>query len=347
MTNALTIPATQNQPPESNTSSLRHDVAAAARALAGARRIWVGTHIDPDGDAIGSMLGLAAVLEDAGHQVTMACQEEPPPEVAFLPGLERIGRQAPGGHDLAVAIDCGALGRLGDLVDPATWQRMATIVIDHHLSNTRFGAINVVDPTVASASEIVLTLADEMVAPISPAAAMSLLTGIVTDTIGFRTSNTRPETLDRARRLMAQGGSLATITQGVFYTRPVAVLQLLSRAIARLVVDGPFAVTTLRLADLEELGLTSAAMRGVTEQLSTAREPLVIGLLREREDGSVDLSLRSKPGIDVIPAARALGGGGHPQAAGARWDSELGDATRAVWAALREHVRIPAGATRA
>ncbi len=317
------------------------DLENAARAIAGASGVWVGTHLDPDGDAVGSLLGLGFILRHVGKRVVMACQDVPPPDVSFLPGLGDIVAQSPGEEDLIVAVDVADVRRLGTLVDADTWDKRPSIVIDHHVTNSQFGTINLVDPEAASTAELVVQLADQLGAPIDEQAATCLLTGIVTDTIGFRTPNTRPETLDRARRLMAQGAPLSRITQGVFCAKPVSALRLLARAVDRLVIDGRFAVTTLRLCDFAEFGMPSTAVRGITEQLATAREPLVIALVREREDGTVEVSFRAKPGVDVAPAAKALRGGGHAQAAGARWPADLDSGTEAVWRALRDHVRLP------
>jgi bifunctional oligoribonuclease and PAP phosphatase NrnA len=314
---------------------------AAAAMLRAAERVWLGTHLDPDGDAIGSLLGLGLVLADLGKRVTLACQDPAPPEVAFLPELTRISDGSPAGDDIAIALDVADPSRLGRLYDPADWQTRPTIVVDHHASNPGFGTINVIDPAAAATAELVVALADELGAPISPVAATCLLAAVVTDTIGFRTPNTRPATLDCARRLMSGGASLVEITQHVFFTRPLAALQLLGRAVGQLEVDGPFAVACLRLADFAEFGMPASSARGIAELLATAGEPLVVALLREREDGTIDVSFRAKPAVDVLPAALALGGGGHPQAAGARWTATLEEASAGVWEALRRYVRLP------
>ncbi len=319
------------------------DLARAAAVIQQAERVWVGTHLDPDGDAIGSLLGMGILLRHAGKAVVIACQDEPPPEVIFLPGLAEISAQPPAADQLIIAVDVADAKRLGTLIDLQTWPGRQTIVIDHHVTNRRFGTVNLVDPEAASTAELVLQLADELGVVIDEQAATCLLTGIVTDTIGFRTANTRPETLDRARRLMARGASLPHITQAIFCTKPVSALRLLARAVDRLVVDGRFAVTTLRLSDFAEFGMPPTAVRGITEQLATAGEPLVVALVREREDGTVEVSLRSKPGVNVVPVAKALHGGGHAQAAGARWPADLESGTQAVWRALREHIRLPEG----
>jgi phosphoesterase RecJ-like protein len=303
--------------------------------LRDAQRIWIGTHVDPDGDAIGSVLGLGALLRGIGKSVDMACADPPPAEVAFLPGIGQLVDKAPSDQDVWVALDAADETRLGSHFDARNWAAAQTVVIDHHVSNPGFGRVNLIDPAAASTAEIVVALADELGTTPSRDAATCLLTGIVTDTLGFRTSNTTPRTLDCAQRLMRWGAPLGDITQQVFFRKPLATLRLIGRAIERLEIHGPFAVSTIRREDLRELDAAPFAMRGVTALLSTAAEPVAIALLRERRDGDIDVSLRSKPGVDIVPAATALGGGGHPQAAGARLGGPLEAAIEQVLTALR------------
>jgi len=309
--------------------------------LRGQPRVWIGTHVDPDGDAIGSSLGLGALLEDLRCDVTLACADKAPAEIAFLPGLDALTSEAPSDQDVLVALDAADASRLGALYDPSVWSAARTIVIDHHVSNPGFGEVNVIDTHAASTAEILVSLAEVMGSEPSPEAATCLLTGIITDTIGFRTSNTSASTLDAARSLMEHGAKLADITQAVFYMKPIATLRLVARAIDRLEMHGPFAITTLRRSDLTELSVSAEAMRGVTAVVSTAAEPAAVALLRERRDGTIDVSLRSKPGVDVVPAASSLGGGGHPQASGARIEGPIEEAAVAVLEAMQAHIHLP------
>jgi phosphoesterase RecJ-like protein len=317
------------------------ELAAAARRLATARRVWLGTHLDPDGDAVGSLLGLGWILADRGTAVDLACQDPVPAEVRFLPGVERIGTTGPGAVDVAVALDTADAGRLGTLYAPTTWAAQPTIVLDHHASNPGFGDIDVIDPSLASTAELVLALAEAMAAPVGVPAATCLLTGLVTDTIGFRTANTTAQTLCHAVELMRLGAPLAEISQQVFFSRPLAALRLAGRALDRLRIEGPVAVTYVTLADLAELGVAESELRGLTSLVSTAAEPAAVALLRERPDGRVDVSLRSKPAVDLLAAAAVLGGGGHPQASGARVDGPLEAAIDRVLAALASIGPLP------
>lgn len=335
-------------------------VAAAADALRRAERVWIGTHVDPDGDAIGSALGLAHILRSLGKVVTVACQDAPPRDGIWLPGAHDIVASGPGGHsaahgghpaahgghapaaaapyDLAVAVDAGDAGRLGTLHAADTWAAQPTLVIDHHISNTGFGDVDCIVPSASSTCEILLAVADALGVPLNLEAATCLLCGIVTDTIGFRTPSTSAATLASAGRLVAAGADLAEVARRVFLSRPLAGLRLEGRALDRLVMDGPFAISWLSLSDFEGLGAAPEDGRGIVQTLATAVEPLAVALLRERHDGTFDVSLRAKGAVDLVPAARALGGGGHALAAGGRTPGPLPAALDAVRQALAKHV---------
>jgi bifunctional oligoribonuclease and PAP phosphatase NrnA len=325
-------------PANSDAARADAELAGAVRQLANARRLWLATHREPDGDAIGSLLGLGWLLRAQGKHVTLACQDPAPADVTFLPGVEDITTHGPDpADDLLVALDAGDLGRLGDLVTPAAWAAVPSLVVDHHASNTGFGTVNVIDASAASTAELVVRLADALGAPLDDRVATCLLAGIVTDTIGFRTPNTTGATLAVAQRLMAAGAPLAEITQQVFYRRPLPALRLAGRAVEHLELRGRCGVTGLSQGDLAELHAPVAEARGIASFLAGARELDVVAVLTERDDGTVDVSLRSRPGVNLVPVAMALGGGGHPQAAGARLALSLADAQRATWLALTTH----------
>lgn len=314
---------------------------AATARLRLSRRIWVGTHLDPDGDAIGSALGLALGLERLGKTVTVSCPDPAPDEAAWLPTADRLTDQPPARGELAVAIDVAEPGRLGRLYAVDAWPGTDSLVVDHHVTNPGFGTINVIDPERSSTAEIVLDLLEALTAPIDADVATCLLTGLVTDTLGFRTSSTNARTFDAAQRLLASGARLGEVTQQAFYRRSLASLKLTAIALDRLEISGPFACSWLERRDLDATGARPEAARGVTGLLASAAEPEVIALLRENANGEIDVSLRSKPGVNLVPAAAALGGGGHPQAAGARLVGPMSEARAKVLQALHEHVELP------
>ncbi len=318
-------------------------VAAAADALRRAETVWLGTHVDPDGDAIGSLLGLAHVLTGLGKRVVAACQDPPPRDARWLPGAAAIvahgpAAAAPGRFDLAVALDAADERRLGTLYDAASWAAQPTLVIDHHVSNPGFGDVDCIVPDKAATCEILVDVAAALGASVSAEAATCLLCGLVTDTIGFRTPSTTAGTLAAAGRLMDAGAELAAVMHHAFLSRPLVTLQLEGRALSRMTVDGPFALSWLTLADFDELGAAPEDGRGIVHALAAAAEPTAVALLRERHDHSFDVSLRTSRPVDLVPAAAALGGGGHARAAGGRTAGPLESAVQAVRTALRDHV---------
>ena len=310
-------------------------------AIGDARRIWIGTHVDPDGDAYGSLLGLGLILRSLGKTVTLACQDPAPREVDFLPGLADVVAQPPTDVDLAIAVDAADCGRLGKLYRAEGWALLPTVVIDHHGSNPGFGRWNWVAPQAAATCQMLTALALREGWPIDRDTARCLLTGILTDTISFRTTNTTAGTLEAAAALLARGADLSDLSALIFGRLPMPGLRLIGRAIERLTVEGPFALTWLNEADLSDLGARPGDGKEVTRVISMAEEPRVVAILRDKGGGKVDLSLRAKPGVDLLAAAAALGGGGHPQAAGARLLCSLEEAKTRVLAALTAHVRLP------
>jgi phosphoesterase RecJ-like protein len=312
----------------------------AVELLKGAPRVWIGTHVDPDGDAIGSALGLGLALRRRGTAVAVCCADPPPQEASFLPSVGSLEARPPADGEAIVAVDAAEATRLGRLYRAQDWPG-ASLAVDHHASNGGYGALNVIDPTRSSTAEVVLEILEAAGMAVDADIATCLLTGIVTDTVGFRTQNTTAATLAAAQRLLGRGARLGDVTFHVFYQRPLASLRLTALALERIELTGPFAITWLELRDLEATGATPDAARGISSLLASAAEPAVVALLRETADGTIDVSLRSKPGVNLVPAAMSMGGGGHAQAAGARLPGPLADARQVVLSALATLAAVP------
>lgn len=199
----------------------------AVHLLQGARHIFAAAHIDPDGDAIGSLLGFAATLRHLGKKVTVALADPVPWRFEDLVGASDVQAEGPTSqHDVLVSLDASELSRLGAVLTPDVIGGRPLLMIDHHVTNSRFGTVNVLDPTAAATAEIVYFLSLALgVVPDQPTAT-ALLTGIVTDTLGFRTTSTTPRTLEVAQALMHSGADLATIAQRAFNSQSFASLQL-------------------------------------------------------------------------------------------------------------------------
>jgi phosphoesterase RecJ-like protein len=201
--------------------------------ISAAERILLVTHVAPDGDAIGSLLGLGRLLRAQGKEVSLTCEDRVPSVYAWLPGSKDIVRQGTGTYDLIISLDCSDARRMGSVFD----DRLATIPllnIDHHVTNTLFGTVNWVNPSSVATAQLVLALADSLGWPLDQDVAVCLLTGLVTDTRSFRTHNVDTVAMRAALRLMEEGASLNEISQRVLDQRPLASIRLWGQAITQM-----------------------------------------------------------------------------------------------------------------
>ncbi len=308
---------------------------AIAKSLREFNRILILTHIDPDGDAIGSVLGLGLALEKLGKKVVMACQDPVPRRFLYLPGSQRIIPYPYGNFDVVVSLDANDIRRLGKAYSAELFGHLPLINVDHHVTNPHFGTLNWVDPQAAATAEMVLELLEEIPAPIESDVATCLLNGLVTDTQGFRTANTTPRTLEAALKLQRAGADLHKVMTYAFNHHPFKLLQLWSRLLGRVQFkDGIIWVDKPR-AILEELELGEDSDSGLINFLLGVEGARIAAIFTEKPGGEVDVSLRSVPGIDVSKVAAKLGGGGHPQAAGCRLKGNLEEVKKIVLEELR------------
>ncbi|MBN1966379.1 MAG: DHH family phosphoesterase, partial [Anaerolineae bacterium] len=199
----------------------------AAQLLSRATRIVLITHIAPDGDAIGSALGLAWALRQLGKSAWVAVDDGVPSALRFLPGAEDV-RRSPGdvSPDLVIAVDCADESRMGKAGEKARAVGVPLINLDHHMTNTLFGDVNLVDGETVAAAEGVYDWLPRLGVQIDAAIATCLLTGIVTDTLCFRTNNVTAAVLGKAQHLMEAGAPLNEITQRTVMRKPYAALRL-------------------------------------------------------------------------------------------------------------------------
>ncbi len=308
-------------------------LAEIAAALRRAGRVLAICHTSPDGDAIGSLLGLAWVLRALSRppEVVLACADPVPEQLTFLPGAGEIVSVRPAGPwDAVVALDASDADRLGDLFTPAEYGQAPVIVLDHHVTNLFFGTLNYVDTDAAATAQIVLDLADALPVPVSYRAAVCLLAGLVTDTLSFRTSNVNARVLRDAARLAELGADISDIAQRSLFTRPLALLRLWGAALNRMQFTDGVLWTEISRAMREQAGLRGSNESGLSSQLINAAEARVAAVFSETTDGKVEVSLRARPGYDVASVALRLGGGGHPQAAGCTLKGTLAEAEATV-----------------
>jgi phosphoesterase RecJ-like protein len=289
------------------------------------------THTRPDGDAVASLLALSLGLKSIKHEVFALLPGGVPSRFSYLPGLEFISDQIPNEVDLIIAVDCADENRLG--VSPDKLPRSVDINIDHHVSNTDFGHINIVDATAASATQVLFDVLKKIGIPIDVDIAINLLTGLVTDTIGFRTESVTPEVLRLAAELQEIGAPLPNIKHKALYQRTFTALRFWGRGLCRLEQQNGVIWTTLKLADRGASGYSGYDDADLINLLSSVENSRVAVILIEQPSGKVKVSWRAKRGLNVSRLAETFGGGGHEAAAGAMIEGDLEEVTAAVLAA--------------
>ena len=315
------------------------DWTKATQTLDAAQSILLVTHLNPDGDAIGSLLGLANALRERGRPVQSVVDGGVPGFLRFLPGSETVGAALTGGEwDVMVSLDSSDAPRSGLAGEYGRAHSKIVVNVDHHPTNTRFGQIHVIMPEAVSTTEIVYYWLEQMGHPVSREIAVPLLTGLLTDTNGLRTSNVRSTTLGIAQRLMDAGASLTEITQRTLSSTPFQTIRLWGQVLPRVELADGIIQTTICQADYQQIKATDQTAGGIVEFLLKANEAMVSVVFRELEDGQVEVGFRSKPGYDVSQVAVRLGGGGHRQASGATIAGPIDAARERVLPLLREAV---------
>lgn len=316
--------------PTPNSASLSDLVAP----VMGAHDILALCHVNPDGDAIGSLLGLGCVLDalPGERNVVLACQDRPPESLFFVPGVTRVVNALPEGFkpDLVISLDASDPARLGKLFSNLAFTPTPLIVIDHHITNLHFGNLNYVVPEAASTSQLVISLADALGVALPKEAATPLLVGLVTDTLGFRTSNVTAAELAAAVRLIDAGANLADVSQRTLATRPIKHMRLWGAAFQQMRLDGYVLWAEVTKAMREAAGILDEDDGGLVSQLINAAEARVAVVFNELDDGRIEVDFRARPGYDVATVALSLGGGGHPQAAGCVLSGPMADAEARV-----------------
>ena len=338
--------------------ALSPDRVAAARAFASAfvpgRRVCLTTHVNPDGDGLGSEAGLAHLLQSHGVDVVVTNPTPTPPRFSFLfedmPGVDRTAeaikelRRA----DLIVVLDISDLGRLGMLGETVRERGVPAACIDHHVST---GVLpegpRYLDAGAAATAELVFEIAHANNWPMTEAAARGLYVGILTDTGGFRFSNTRPRTLRIAAELLEAGVDPEEIYLEVYARAPEGRPRLLAEALQTLVVEPEWGLAwvTVPPGAIERYGVSSDDLDGVVEFPRSIEGTRMALLFREMSQGRVKVSLRSVGDVDVALFANRFGGGGHTKAAGIALSGSLSEVQAAVLGAARDYLgpRSPNG----
>ncbi len=332
------------QPPQ------EEDWARALSAITSAQRIVLACHVNPDGDALGSMLAAALGLRRYGAQVqaTFPSPFQLPKMFMTLPGLDLL--EPPGKVDpepeVLLCFDAASAERLGDLTDRMARAR-EVVVIDHHASNTGFGTIHLVDPRAAATAVVVDELLQRLGVPLDTAIAECLYVALSTDTGSFKYQATSPREHLLAARLLETGIRQDEICRRLFDSRPYGALKLLGEMLDRAVLEPDSAQgvglvwTYATQDDLSRHQLPPYVLESMIDVLRTTEEADVACVLKEVTPGEWAVSLRSKGAVNVARTAIQLGGGGHRYAAGFTGRGELAEIVTAIRNGL-----VPQQATR-
>jgi len=298
------------------------------------------SHVNPDGDAYGSLLGMGWILRLLNKNPVLAMHDRTPAEFRFLPGSDQIinpGAVA-NGYDLIICLDASSADRMGAVFRPQVHAHLPLLVIDHHVTNTHFGMLNWVAPECAATCQMLVYLARALGLPIVGPLAECLLTGLVTDTLCFRTSNTTPAVMEAALQLMVGGANLADIVARTLSRRSARVFQLWGMVLANLHLEDGVIWVTLNREQMQRAGTKDDGQ--LSSMLVTASEADISATFTEKvnEKGqlAVECSFRAKPGFDVGALAFQLGGGGHPPASGCTLPGTLAEVTPRVVERLKE-----------
>jgi len=297
--------------------------AAISDRLRAAQNILVSSHVRPDGDAIGSLLGLGLALQDAGKNVQMVLVDGVPSSFRYLDGSDQVKKEPDGDFDTFITVDCADFKRVGK---PFQNFSAPDINIDHHITNERFGVLNLVEGKEVATAAILTKYLPAWGYEITRPVAAALLTGIITDTLGFRTSNMTPDALCRVARLMETGVDMPELYMRGLVRRSLPAARYWGAGLSRLESSNGIVWCSLSLADRKASGYYGNDDADLINMISAIEDHKVGMIFVEQNDNHVKISWRAlEKGIDVSTVAQHFGGGGHAAAAGADIPGTLGE----------------------
>jgi phosphoesterase RecJ-like protein len=297
-------------------------------------RILVTSHAEPDGDCLGSLVALGLAMSKLDKTITLFNSSPIPAVYRFLPGVERIVRQITEAkeYDLAIVLDCGDIVRVGE--DSSVVDQIPIVInIDHHVSNTGFGDVQLIDTDACATAEIVYRLIKALEIPFDKAIATGIYLGILTDTGSFRFSNTNAAAFAISKAMIDIGVEPHSVAQRVFGTYSLGRIKLLNMALNSIEIseNGKLSLMTISRSMLNSTGTSTEYIYGLINYARRIEDVKVAALIHEIKNGTgkfanmnrYHVSLRSDSTVDVAKIANQFGGGGHTSAAGFQIESTL------------------------
>ena len=294
------------------------------------------THVNPDGDGLGAESALYVALKNLGKKVLVVNHDPLPPRFSYLPFVSAYhSSDTLPPHDVCFVMDAGVFSRIRDNVSRKEFKIIVNI--DHHFSNDHYGDVNLVDPGACSTGEIVYHLIRALGVPLDKGIAESVYTSLSTDTGGFRYSNTTPQVLRLAAELMEAGADGAKISEKIFSGVSPEALEMVRIALASVEIHENGRIGTIQLShrDLLASGATDEDSENLVNFVRKMEDVQIAAFLKERPDGKIKISLRSKTDANVAVVAKKFGGGGHSYAAGAVIPGTLPTVLKVVLKACR------------
>jgi phosphoesterase RecJ-like protein len=291
--------------------------------LVTANKIVIASHVRPDGDAIGSLLGLGLALRDAGKSVQMVLVDGVSASFRHLDGSELIIKSPHREHDTFITVDCADFKRVGKTFEDFG---QPDINIDHHKTNERFGKLNLIEAEEVATAAILTNHLPEWGLKITKPIAAALLTGIITDTLGFRTSNTTPESLRQCATLMEAGVDMPDLYMRSLVSKSFVAAKYWGAGLSSLEHENGIVWGTLTLEDRKRTGYGGNDDADLINMISAIDGNKVGMIFVEQSDNHVKISWRAlEAGVDVSQVAKHFKGGGHAAAAGADIPGTLGE----------------------
>jgi phosphoesterase RecJ-like protein len=306
--------------------------------LGAAKKIVIASHVRPDGDAIGSLLGLGLALHDAGKSVQMILADGVPSSFKYLEGSKFIEKEPKGNHDTFITVDCADFKRTGSIFENFG---QPDINIDHHKTNEKFGKLNLIEAEEVATSAILTNYLPAWGLTITKPIAAALLTGIITDTLGFRTSNITPEALRQAATLMETGVDMPEIYMRSLVRRSFPAARYWGAGLSTLQSKHGIVWGTLTVTDRKLAGYGGNDDADLINMISAIDGNKVGMVFVEQNSNHVKISWRAlEAGVDVSQVAKHFKGGGHAAAAGADIQGSLSEVQKEVLKKTREMLNL-------